>query len=189
LQQSDSVHNRPAPGSHDCVGVYRRVPHPSRHYRDGWDAYPRVVILAKPESPYWPLPLLPPAAPSSYHTAHRRVPHPSQSYCDGWDSTPPKSPANPSQGPHYLPLLFQSVTKTPSNAESAKSSPGLPLLEPRTAVQMLSRPSDPQIPPNLHQPNNINLSRSWHSSFPPSRIIKSVSKTKQTRPNPPGLRI
>jgi hypothetical protein len=54
---------------------------------------------------------------------------------------------------------------------------------------LLSSPSNPQIPPNLHQPNNINLSRSWHTSFPPSRIIKTVSKTKQTRPNPPGLRI
>jgi len=54
----------------------RRVPHPSQLHRDGWDAYPlivilaqsprvvilaqppRVVILAQPESPYWPL-LLP----------------------------------------------------------------------------------------------------------------------------------
>ena len=46
----------------------------------------------------------------------------------------------------------------------------------------LSSPSNPQNPPNPHHPNNINLFKIWHSSFPPSRIIKSVSKTKQTRP-------
>jgi hypothetical protein len=45
----------------------------------------------------------------------------------------------------------------------------------------LSSPSNPKIPPNPHQPNNIILSKSWHSSFPPRRIIKSVSKTNQTR--------
>jgi hypothetical protein len=47
----------------------------------------------------------------------------------------------------------------------------------------LSSPSNLQNPPNPHHPNNIKVSRRWHTSFPPSRIIKSVSKTKQTRPS------
>jgi hypothetical protein len=46
----------------------------------------------------------------------------------------------------------------------------------------VSSPSKLQIPPNPHQPNHLKLKNTWHTSFPPSRIIKSVSKTKQTRP-------
>jgi hypothetical protein len=34
--------------------------------------------------------------------------------------------------------------------------------------------STPQNPPNSHQLNHINPKNSWHSSFPPTRIIKAV---------------
>ena len=46
----------------------------------------------------------------------------------------------------------------------------------------VSRPSNPKNRTNSHSFNHIPHKNSWHSSFPPSRIIKSVSKTKQTRP-------
>jgi hypothetical protein len=45
----------------------------------------------------------------------------------------------------------------------------------------VSSPSTPQNPPNSHQLNHINPKNSWHSSFPPPRIIKAVGN-KQTRP-------
>jgi hypothetical protein len=52
----------------------------------------------------------------------------------------------------------------------------------------MSSPSTPKNPHNFCPINHFPNKNTWHSSFPSSRIIKSVSKTKQTRPNPPGLR-
>jgi len=46
----------------------------------------------------------------------------------------------------------------------------------------MSSPLHHEKPPNSIKTIKILVSRSWHSSFPPSCIIKSVSKTKQTRP-------
>src|SRR5208337_2698740 len=58
----------------------------------------------------------------------------------------------------------------------------LPLPFPSPTPVFLSSPSNPPISHNQHHPNDIINLKSWHTSFPPSRIIKSVSKTKQTRP-------
>jgi hypothetical protein len=46
----------------------------------------------------------------------------------------------------------------------------------------LSSPSNPKNPTNPLPTNHFPQKKSWHTSFPISRIIKLVSKTKQTRP-------
>jgi hypothetical protein len=46
----------------------------------------------------------------------------------------------------------------------------------------MSSPLRPEKSPNSIKTVQIKVSRSWHTSFPPSHIIKTVSKTKQTRP-------
>ena len=43
-------------------------------------------------------------------------------------------------------------------------------------------PPRPKKATNSHPTNHIPQKNSWHSSFPPTRIIKSVSKTTKTRP-------
>jgi hypothetical protein len=53
----------------------------------------------------------------------------------------------------------------------------------------MSSPLRPEKSPNSIKTHQIKVSRSWHSSFPPSRIIKSVSKTKQTRPTAGSLHL
>src|ERR1039458_9209695 len=52
----------------------------------------------------------------------------------------------------------------------------------KTQQIRLSRPSRPHNPPNPQPINHFPPKNSWHSSYAPRRIIKSVSKTTQTRP-------
>jgi hypothetical protein len=51
----------------------------------------------------------------------------------------------------------------------------------------VSRPSTPKNPPNSHQPNHINLKNSWHSSFPPTRIIKAVEMRERSPAHESGF--
>ena len=85
-----------------------------------------------------------------------------------------------SQGPQYFPLLFQLVTKTNLNTESASRLRGLPLHVPRTAVLLLSSPSNLANQLNRHKTREIKLPAEWHSSFPPTRIIKAVEMRERS---------
>jgi hypothetical protein len=86
-----------------------------------------------------------------------------------------------SQGPHYFPFLFQSVTKPDRTYCQPGIGSGLLLLEPRTAVLLLSSPSNHEKRLNHQKTKEKKLSRKWHTRFPPQRIIKAVGY-KQTRP-------
>jgi hypothetical protein len=48
---------------------------------------------------------------------------------------------------------------------------------------LMSSPSEPKNPNNPSPINHFPPKNSWHSSFPPTRIIKSVSKNTN-RPGP-----
>ena len=132
--------------------------------------HPRVVIPPAPS--FWRPPPRrhsgAPPAPSFWRPAPRAV-----------ILAQPESP--------YLLLLFSSAG---APGRAAKPPAGCPrclafghLGEPQNPQQIpLSSPSPLQFPPNPHHPNNIILFKSWHTSFSPSHIMKTVSKSKQTRP-------
>jgi hypothetical protein len=96
---------------------------------------------------------------------------------------PVKTPANPHPKAYIVcRFYFNRLQNRLHTHRQPEISRGLPLHEPRTAVQLLSSPSTPKNSSNQHPINHFHQKNSWHSSYAPRRIIKSVSKTKQTRP-------
>jgi hypothetical protein len=85
--------------------------------------------------------------------------------------TPPLHPFLP-QNPRpcsYRPPLHPHATQLTAHSSNRKNRPPTPQ---KTQQIPLSSPSKPQIPPNPHQPNHFPQKNTWHTSFPPRRIIK-----------------
>jgi hypothetical protein len=139
---------------------------------------PRVVIPPAPS--FWRPPraviLAPPPAPSFWRPPRAVILAPPQNRRHSGFCSPRAVILAQPESPYLLGELF--------------SSAGCPrclafghLGEPQNPQQIpLSSPSPLQFPPNPHHPNDIILFKSWHTSFSPSHIIKTVSKSKQTRP-------
>jgi hypothetical protein len=90
---------------------------------------------------------------------------------EGSRRTPPLHPFLP-QNPRpcsYRPPLHPHATQLKAHSSNRKNRPPTPQ---KTQQIPLSSPSKPQIPPNPHQPNHFPQKNTWHTSFPPRRIIK-----------------